>query len=401
MAPEASARVMSDSEMPPTPDCRMRALTSSVPSFSSELDDGFGRTLHVGANHEREFLAAGSGLQVLHHVDERAAAGAGAGGLTLALLTGAVFGDFASARFRLDDRDAIAGFRRAVEAQNLDRNRGSGLLDVGAAVVDQGANAAPFGARHHDVAGAQGPALDEDGRHRTATAIELRLDDRAFRGAIRIGLEIEDFGLELQTFEERLETVAGLGRDFEFEGVAAHRFDHDRMLQQLGADPLRIGVGLVDLVDGDDQRNVGGLGVRDGLDRLRHDAVIGRHHQHHDIRHLGAAGAHGREGGVAGRIDEGDLAAERRGHLIGADMLRDAAGFARHHVGLADGVEQRGLAVVDVAHDGHDRRTRLQVVVDIAGVRTGLLPRRIRQRASPCGRVLRRSAGRCRNRSRP
>ena len=28
------------------------------------------------------------------------------------------------------------------------------------------------------------------------------------------------------------------------------------------------------------------------------------------------------------------------------------------HVGLADGVEQRGLAVVDVAHDGDDRRTR-------------------------------------------
>ena len=26
----------------------------------------------------------------------------------------------------------------------------------------------------------------------------------------------------------------------------------------------------------------------------------------------------------------------------------------------ADRVEQRGLAVVDVAHDGHDRRTRLQ-----------------------------------------
>ena len=202
------------------------------------------------------------------------------------------------------------------------------------------------------------PAFDQDGRHRTATAIELRLDDRAFRRAIRVGLEVEDFGLELQTFEEGLETVAGLGRDFEFEGVAAHRFDHDGMLQQFGADPLRVGVGLVDLVDGDDQRNAGGLCVRDGFDGLRHDAVIGRHHQHDDIRHLGAAGAHGREGRVAGRIDEGDLAAERRRHLIGADMLRDAAGFARNHVGLADGVEQRGLAVVDVTHDGHDRRTR-------------------------------------------
>jgi hypothetical protein len=38
-------------------------------------------------------------------------------------------------------------------------------------------------------------------------------------------------------------------------------------------------------------------------------------------------------------------------------MLGDAAGFARHDIGVADGVEQRGLAVVDVTHDGHDRRT--------------------------------------------
>ena len=42
-------------------------------------------------------------------------------------------------------------------------------------------------------------------------------------------------------------------------------------------------------------------------------------------------------------------------------MLGDAAGFARHHVGVAQRVEQRGLAVVDVTHHGHDRRTRLGI----------------------------------------
>ena len=43
--------------------------------------------------------------------------------------------------------------------------------------------------------------------------------------------------------------------------------------------------------------------------------------------------------------------------VVRADVLRDAARFAAGHVGLADGVEQRGLAVVDVTHDGDDRRT--------------------------------------------
>ena len=44
------------------------------------------------------------------------------------------------------------------------------------------------------------------------------------------------------------------------------------------------------------------------------------------------------------------------------DVLRDAAGLGRRNAGLADGVEQRRLAVVDVTHDGDDRRTRLEVL---------------------------------------
>mgnify|MGYP003694227057 CR=1 FL=1 len=71
---------------------------------------------------------------------------------------------------------------------------------------------------------------------------------------------------------------------------------------------------------------------------------------------LAPRGAHGGERLVAGRVDEGDLLAVGRRHLIGADVLGDAAGLAAGHVGLADGVEQRGLAVVDVAHDGDHGR---------------------------------------------
>ena len=49
-------------------------------------------------------------------------------------------------------------------------------------------------------------------------------------------------------------------------------------------------------------------------------------------------------------------------HVIGADVLRDAAGFALGDARFADGVEQRGLAVVDVAHDRDDRRARDDVL---------------------------------------
>ena len=77
-----------------------------------------------------------------------------------------------------------------------------------------------------------------------------------------------------------------------------------------------------------------------GFDRLRHDAVIGGHNEHDDIGDLRAACAHGAERGVARRIEKGDALAIRQAHLIGADVLGDAAMFARDNVGLTECIKQ-------------------------------------------------------------
>ena len=82
-------------------------------------------------------------------------------------------------------------------------------------------------------------------------------------------------------------------------------------------------------------------------------------------------------------------------HLVGADVLRDAAGLAGGDVGLADRVEQRRLAVVDVAHDRDDRRALDEVVVGVVERRARPRPRRRRGRSrSPC-RTRRRGARSC------
>ena len=60
--------------------------------------------------------------------------------------------------------------------------------------------------------------------------------------------------------------------------------------------------------------------------------------------------------------------------LVGADVLGDAAGLARGDLGLADRVQQRGLAVVDVAHDRDHRRAVDEVLVGVGELRfLGLL----------------------------
>ena len=63
---------------------------------------------------------------------------------------------------------------------------------------------------------------------------------------------------------------------------------------------------------------------------------------------------------VAGRVEEGDLLLVLGGDLVRADVLGDAASLALDHIGTAQGIEQAGLAVIDVAHDRDHRRTRDQ-----------------------------------------
>ena len=135
----------------------------------------------------------------------------------------------------------------------------------------------------------------------------LRLDHGRLGVAIGVGLQFQQFGLEQDLLDQLVEPGAGLGRDLDVLHVAAHRLDHDLVLEQALADPLRVGLGLVDLVDRHDHRHAGGLGVVDRLDRLRHDPVVGRDHQHHDVGDVGTARAHLGERLVARGVEEGDL----------------------------------------------------------------------------------------------
>ncbi|CAL2071472.1 hypothetical protein GPN2_22113 [Streptomyces murinus] len=273
--------------------------------------------------------------------------------------------DLAGRTVLLDHDEVVTGTRDVGQTQDLDRRRRAGLGDGVAAVVQHRADTAVRVADHHGVADPQRASLHQDRRDRTATAVQAGLDRNTLRVLVGVGTEVQRrVRGEDDRLQEAVDVQTLLGGDVDEHGVAAVLLGHQAVLGQLTAHLGRVGALDVDLVDRDHDRHLGRLGVVQRLDRLRHDAVVGRDDQDRDVRRPGTTGTHGGERLVTRGVDEGDravLAVDVGRDLVGTDVLGDAAGLARDDVRLADGVEESGLTVVDVTHDGHDRRTDDQV----------------------------------------
>ena len=180
-----------------------------------------------------------------------------------------------------------------------------------------------------------------------------------------LALELLEVGDDEDRVEQVVEALLGLGRHVDELGVAAPVGGLQVELRHLGAHARRVGALLVDLVDRDEDRDVGGAGV---VDRLA--AVCGMTPSSAATTMTAMSATCAPRARMAvnaswpGRVEEGDRPAVVV-DLVGADVLRDAAGLARGDLGLADGVEQRRLAVVDVAHDRHDRRALDEILVGV------------------------------------
>ena len=279
----------------------------------------------------------------------------------------AFVGDFACRAVVVHDVERVAGLRRAVQSEHLYGRRGTCRFDLLAVLVEHGLHAAGVGSREDHVAHAERAALHQDRRHVAAALVERRLDDRSLRLFVGVGFQVEHLGLQQHLFEQLVEVQTLLGRNLLVLVFAAPRLHEVVHLRELLLDVVGVGVGFVDLVDGENHRHACGLRVVDRLDGLRHDAVVGRDDDDGHVRHGGSAGAHGREGLVARGVEEGDLLPVQH-HAVSADVLGDAAGLALDDVGFADVVQQRGLTVVDVSHDRYDRRTRDEVFLAVLAV---------------------------------
>src|SRR5258708_841051 len=138
------------------------------PELFKRTRNGFDRTLHIALDEERELLAS-RGLELTHHLFERSALAARPRRDLFALLTGTVVCHLAGTRFAVHDGQAVAGFRRSVEANNLHRRGPAGVAPAFPRIRQQGPHATPFGSGDPKIAATKRAALHQYGRNRAAT----------------------------------------------------------------------------------------------------------------------------------------------------------------------------------------------------------------------------------------
>ena len=171
--------------------------------------DGLDRTVHVGLDDRRQRLEFVALLDFLEHLLEGPAGTGRRLGVTVPAL--AEIDDLAGPGFAFNNRNVVAGGRRAVQSQDLDRYRRTGFVKGIAMGVKQGADPAPLATGDENIADFQGAALNQNRRHRTAAWFQLGFDDDAFRLAIGVGLEVQQLRLQQDNLFQLVQVGLFLG----------------------------------------------------------------------------------------------------------------------------------------------------------------------------------------------
>ena len=222
------------------------------------LDDGFDGTLCVRLDDdlEGELLVLRNLGEEVFQRDARTAV-LGIGGLLCQL---ALLRDVAGRAFVIDDNELDAGLGHAVEAEHAHGDGRGGDLEAFALFIDEGADASVVGAAEDDVADLEGALADEDGGG-GATGLESGLDDVALGLAVRVGLELQQVGLEDNHLQQLVDALLCHCGTVHEECGAAPFVGREALFLKLLADAGGVRVRVVALVDGDEDRDFRGQRV--------------------------------------------------------------------------------------------------------------------------------------------
>ena len=257
--------------------------------------------------------------------------------------------------------ELIACHRNALQAQNFYCVGRTGLCNGMTLGIHHSADATKGHASDKSITNAQRTTGDKNGSNRATTTIKLGLKDVAGSKGRRIALKLQNICFKQDGFKQVINANFLLGRDVYKHVGAAPLLRNDAMLGKLLAYTSGVRTGLIDLIDRNNNGYVRRLGMVDGLDGLRHHAVIRSNNQNNDIGYASTTSTHGGKGLVTRGINKGngttlDL------NLRCTNCLSNAARLTSSNAGVTNGIQKRSLTVIDVAHNRNHGRPGLQIL---------------------------------------
>ena len=321
------------------PDRRMQNLNADliIGKFGNSALNCFNRTLNVGFDNNRQVfnLAGFNFIQHLFH-----GRFSRLNQLGLAFFANTVTGNFFGFSFISHNNEIITGRRRSLQSEHFYRGRRPGFLHFLAVFIKHRADMSPFFTGNTDITDSQCSFLYQSRNHRPAAFFHLGLNNRTFGITVGVGLQIKHFRLQQNRINQLVDIDAFFGGNFGTKTFAAHFLNPDSMLQQSRFNLHRIRPRQINFINSNHYRNFGRLSMADGLNRLRHDTVIGRNNQNHNIRNFGATGTHFGKSLMSRRIDKRNFLTGLNRNLISTDMLRNTAGLFRRNIRFAQRIKQ-------------------------------------------------------------
>lgn len=225
------------------------------------------RTGRIALDDNIEHVDLGLGELLLEVLEGDDLATLGQLGGTLGGLT--LLGNLASGTIIGGDQEEVTGGGHGGQAQHLNRCGRTGRFHRLTVLVEHGTHAAVRSAGHDGIAHVERTLLNQHSGHGTTTLVESGFDGGTTGVHVGVGAEVQlSVSREQHGFEQLVDVQVLLGGDVDEHGVATILFRDQAELGELAADLLRVGTGHIDLVDGHDDRHLGGLSVVDGLNGL-------------------------------------------------------------------------------------------------------------------------------------
>ncbi len=130
-------------------------------------------------------------------------------------------------------------------------------MHLGPPVVQQGADFPEVNPAYHRISISKGAVLHQYGGDRAPAGINFGFDDMAVGQFICVGFQFQNLRLQRDHLKQFVDTLVLLCRNMDKDRVAPPVFGGQPVFGQFPLNPVRIGVGLVNFVYGNNNRHLG------------------------------------------------------------------------------------------------------------------------------------------------